>query len=171
MAASRAGSRRNSASRRRISSFHSGILNSCDAAYGGYKLLPALPLFGEHLGSLGRQAIIAAAALAGLFHPAALNPAILFKAVQQRIKGGHVEAEGATGTRFDQFANVITMARLVFDQGEDQQLGTAFFPFTVVLGDLHMWQFHICHSYRSRVKWMAGERGRGRLRAGVAQRN
>src|SRR5262249_62043945 len=63
-------------------------------------------------GARRRQPVVAAPALAGFFDPAALDPAALFEAVEQRIQRSDTELEGAARPRPDQLAQVGTGARL-----------------------------------------------------------
>ena len=104
------------------------MFDSCDAGDDGDEILPALLLGAERFAALRSQAVIAAAALIGLFHPAAGDPALLFEAVEQRVEGGNVEAQGAAGAELNQLGDVVAVAGLVFEQGEDEELGAAFFP-------------------------------------------
>src|SRR4051794_33521088 len=116
------------ARRRRTRFLKSGMFDSRNAADGGHEFFPALLLRVEHLATLGRQAVVATAALFGFLDPFALDPALGFEAVQQRVERSDVEAEGAAGADLDQFRDVIAVARLGFQEGEDQELATALFP-------------------------------------------
>ena len=62
------------------------MFDSRDAADGGHEVFPALLLGAKRLASLRGQAVIAAAALVRLFRPLALDPALLFESMEQRVQ-------------------------------------------------------------------------------------
>src|SRR6185503_15214169 len=97
----------------------------------GGKALPAPALFGEHLAAGPRDAVVAAAALSGLLHPPAADPAAPLEAVQQRIQGRHREAHVPARARLDQLRHLVAVAGPVLDQREDHQLGAALLQFAI----------------------------------------
>src|ERR1051325_6610731 len=101
---------------------------------------PAPPLCGERLPALRGEPVVAAAALAGLLHPAAGDHAALLEAVEQRVERGDVEAEDAAGAGLDQLPQLVAVAGLVLQQGEDQELGAALLPDPGRHQEPHMWQ-------------------------------
>src|SRR6185312_1234674 len=107
------------------------MFQSCNALHGSHKFKPGITLLLQDLASGGRELVIAAAALACFFHPAALDPAALLQSVQQRIKRGNVEGERAVRLLLNELADFIAVARTGFQQGEDEQLSAAFLEFTV----------------------------------------
>src|SRR6185312_15914710 len=107
------------------------MFQPCNALHGSYKFKPRVALLLQDLASGGRELVIAAAALAGLFHPAAKDPATLFQPVQQRIKRRDVEGERALRLLLNELADFIAVARAGFQQGKDEQLSAAFLEFTV----------------------------------------
>ncbi len=44
----------------------------------------------------------------------------MFETVEQRIQRGNMEAQGTAGAVFDELADVVTVARLVLEQGENE---------------------------------------------------
>src|SRR5262245_13871273 len=94
----------------------SGILQPRDPVDRRDERLPGAALRGQHLLTFLRQAIVAAAALPGLLHPASLEPAALFETIEQRIEGCDVEAQDSVRTHLNQFPDLITMARAGFNQ-------------------------------------------------------
>src|SRR4029079_4432541 len=106
---------------------HSGIFDSSDAADRLDELAPGVALGLEHLGAGRGEPVVAAPALAGLLDPAALDPAALLEAVEERIQMSDTEAEAAARPGFDQLAQVVSVPRLILDERQDQQLGAAFF--------------------------------------------
>jgi hypothetical protein len=87
------------------------MVDSREEAHRVHERLPGVPLPRQHAAAFGGQAVEAAAALAGLFHPLALQPAAFFQAIQQRVERGNVELELAGGLRLDPLADLITDAR------------------------------------------------------------
>src|SRR5262245_10811018 len=131
MSARRAGARCSGARRRSIARRKSGILDARNAIDGGHEFTPRPALRFEDAGARGREAVVAAAALAGLLDPAAVNPAAFFETVEQRIERRDAELEHAAGAQLDQLAEVITMPRLVFNEGEDQEFGAPLFQLAI----------------------------------------
>ena len=70
------------------------------------KSFPPLALLREHLPSLSRQAVIAPAALTGLLHPRAGEPAAALEAIEQGIKGGDLEPERALRPLLDELRKI-----------------------------------------------------------------
>jgi len=93
-----------------------------------HKCLPTTALRGQNLLALGRQAVIAPAALAALFHPSPLNPSAFLQALEQWIEGGNTEANGAAGALLNEFGNLVAVSRPGLDQRQDQKLRTDFLP-------------------------------------------
>ena len=79
-----------------------------------------------------RQAVVPAAALAGFFDPASVDPAALLQAVQQRIERCDAEFHRAGGAVLDQLADVVPVAGLVLDERKDHQLRAAFFQLRIL---------------------------------------
>jgi hypothetical protein len=73
------------------------MVESRDAVDGFGELAPRFALRCQDAGAGRREAVVAAAALAGFLDPAAEDPAALLEAVEQRIEGGDAEVEGAAG--------------------------------------------------------------------------
>jgi hypothetical protein len=87
------------------------MFNLRDAVDSLDKHLPATTLRSQNFSPLWRQAVIAPPPLPALLHPSALNPTALFQPIEQRIERRRVEAERPSGTLFDQFADVVAVAR------------------------------------------------------------
>src|SRR5262245_3548029 len=107
------------------------MVNSGDEAHRGHERLPGVPLTGEDTASLRREPIESAAALAGFFHPAPLQPAALFEAIQQRIQRRDMEFQLAAGLAFDQPADLVAMPRALLDNRQDDQLRRPLFQLAI----------------------------------------
>src|SRR6266705_3064571 len=113
--------------------FHPGDATDC-----GDELAPCIALRGEHLRALRREAVVPAAALAGLLDPPAVNPPALLEAIEHGVERGDAERENAARSGLDQLAEVVAMARLVLDERQDQELSTPLFELAVEAGRLHV---------------------------------
>jgi hypothetical protein len=74
----------------------SGLHDSID---GADEPFPSRSLLREHLPSGGRDAVVAATALAGFLDPAPGDPASLLEAIEQRIQRRDAEAGYSDATR------------------------------------------------------------------------
>src|SRR6516164_11455602 len=108
-----------------------------DSVDGADEFLPAEALLRENPLSFCRKAVVPSPSLIGLFDPPPQNPTAVLEPVQQGIERGNVKIERAAGAQLDEFANVVTMAGLFVQQGENQQLSATLFPFV-------RYRFHIC---------------------------
>src|ERR1051325_314041 len=115
----------------RMSPGQSGMLHSGNPADRENELAPGVALRGEHVGADGRQTVVATAALSGLLDPAAQNPAALLESVEQRVQRRDAELQQAAGSQFDQLAQLVAVARLVFEERQDEELGTALFQLAI----------------------------------------
>src|ERR1044072_5086714 len=106
------------------------MLNSGNAVDRFDKLLPTVALCGQHLPTFGSQAVITTTALARLLDPPPLNPTTAFESIKQRIKRSDIETQPPFGALLDQIPDVIPMPRLVFNEGEDEQLRTPLLQLT-----------------------------------------
>src|ERR687883_1594761 len=98
------------------------MLHPRDAVDRQHELAPRTALGREHLPPLAREAVVAAAPLAGLLHPPPLDPAAPLELVEERVERGHVEPEHAAGAGLDQLAQLVAVPRLVLEQRQDHQL-------------------------------------------------
>src|SRR5688572_13369420 len=87
---------------------------------------PHAPARAEHLAARRREAIEAAAPLAGFFHPAAGHPALFLELVEQGIERGRLEAELAARPRLDDLRQFIPMPIRAVENRQHQELGAAF---------------------------------------------
>src|SRR5579872_5538044 len=60
--------------------------------------------------------------------------------------------EGAVGARLDEFRDIVAVAGLVADEGEDEELGAAFFPLAIVGVGSHILTSNIWHIHNDAVK-------------------
>ena len=100
-------------------------LKAGDAIDSGHEIAPPRSLFRENLPSRPGEAIVAPAALTRFLDPLAFQPATFLEAVQQRIQSGGTEPKRPVRSRFDQLADLVTVALSRFDERQDQQLGAA----------------------------------------------
>src|SRR3954453_9194412 len=107
----------------------SGVLHDGELSERGDEPRPVGALLGEHLPAGLGDAVVAAAALAGLLDPAALDPAAVLEPVEGRVEGGEREAQPAIGPLLDQLRDLVPVVALVFDNREDDQLGAALLRF------------------------------------------
>lgn len=91
------------------------------------QLVPVRPLLGEHLAARGRQPIVAAAPLAGLFDPFPVDPPTTFHPIEHRIQRRDVEPKDAAGAIVDQLSDFVPMSGRAFEDREDHQFGAAAF--------------------------------------------
>src|SRR5712692_6064657 len=136
-----------------------------DVVHGAHEVAPDAELLLEHFSAVHGQPVITPPALAGLLHPAAVDEAALFEAVEQGIEGSDVEAQDAAGAGVNQLAELIAVPRAVLEQRQDEQLGAAFLQLAVEhLGS------NICHSdicWSQRTKMSRGKSFARRQRTGV----
>jgi hypothetical protein len=69
-----------------------------------------------------------------------------------------MKLKSASGAELDQFGNVVPMARLIFEQREDEKFSAPFFPFGVWRRWRHIVRSHILDARVSELltpKWMA----------------
>src|SRR4029077_12068638 len=120
ISASRAGGRFNPVNCFLTWSFHSGMFHSCDAAHRVDKLPPTLALLNESFLTLRCQAVVTPPLLIRFFDPTAKDQASIFEPVEQRIERGNMEAQDAARALFDELSDVVTVARLILEQRENQ---------------------------------------------------
>ena len=113
--------------------FQSGKIESRDALDGFDELPPTLLLGREHLSSLGGYPVVSPSTLSRLFNPFALDPTASFESVEHGIKRGDLKTQRPLGTAFDQLRDLVAMTCAGLYQGENEQLGKAFFEFAILL--------------------------------------
>src|SRR5262245_6101015 len=112
-----------------------------DPQHRGHELVPERALTPERLTAAGREPVVAAAPLAGLFQPAAGDQAAGFEPAEQRIERGDAIAELAAGALLDQPADFIAVPRPAGEQRQHQELGAALLQLAAQhrpLGSLHL---------------------------------
>ena len=68
----------------------------------------------------------------GVFYPTAAQWSTLtVEPVEQRVQRGDAEFQQPSGSGLDQLAQVVSVARLVFEEREDQQLRAPFFQLPI----------------------------------------
>src|SRR3954467_3173314 len=105
------------------------VLAAGDLGQRGDEAAPVGALLDEHAPPRVGNPVVAAAALAGLFHPPALDPAAIFEAIERRVERGERELQAAAGPLLDQLGDLVAVMALVFDDGENHDLGAAFLGF------------------------------------------
>src|SRR5258706_4066230 len=110
---------------------HSGMFDSGVSVDGVGELAPRAALRREDARTGGGQPVVAAPALARFLDPAADDPAALLEPVQQRIQRGDAEFQHAARSRLDQLAQVVAVARLIFDERQDEELGAPLLELAV----------------------------------------
>src|SRR5215831_17707630 len=97
-----------------------------NAADCGDELLPALSLCLEDRESFSRDRVVAPASLPGALDPSAHDPPAFLHAVEQGIQRRDVEREYAVRPRLDELRQLVPVPRFRLEQGEHEELGTAF---------------------------------------------
>src|ERR1051325_11170906 len=145
MSAARAGSRSSGPSVARTragqSRCMSGLAQPRHAVEGGEEAVPAAALAGECFFTLRRETVEAAAALAALLDPAALDQAATLEPVEDRIERGDVELQRAAGSPIDQLGELVAVAVVLLEERHDQHFGAALAQLAV---GRHRWS-----AYRS----------------------
>src|SRR5580765_645329 len=88
--------------------------------------LPHRAFAGQLLAAGRRQFVVPPPALAGFLHPAAFDQAIIFESIQRRVERGDLVGERALRLLADEPADLVTVPRAIFDEGEDQKVCRAF---------------------------------------------
>src|SRR5262245_42603042 len=145
--ASRAGVSRSDASRVRRSALQLGMVDPRQQAHRLYERLPVIALPGEHAPAFGGEAVEAAAPLAGLLGPPALQPAALLEPVEQGIERRDVELEAAAGALLDQLADLVAVAGARLDHRQDDQLRGALFQLAIEHPAVNSSHSYICYSH------------------------
>src|SRR5262245_46804257 len=107
----------------------SGLPESGDAIEREEELLPDRAFAGEALVAGGRQAVVAAAPLAGLLDPSPLQESVVLEAVEGRVERGDVVAERPLRSLDDQASDLVAVAGPLFDERQDQEVGGALLLF------------------------------------------
>src|SRR5262245_18858495 len=119
----------------------SGTFDSRDPTDRVRDLTAGVALRLQHLLAGWREPVVPAPALARLLDPAALDPAALLEAIQQRIERRDAELQHTARARFDQLAEVVAVARLILDERQDEQLRASLLQLAIEHSG-----FHVLHS-------------------------
>ena len=119
------------ARRLRTSAFQLRMSGLRDTVHRRDEPLPSRSLACEHPSSGGGDAVIASPPLTGLFDPAARDPATLLESIEQRIQRRDPESDRSLGLLLDDLADFVSMTRAMFDERQNQQLGTAFLQLAI----------------------------------------
>src|SRR5204863_4841049 len=93
------------------------------------------------------DAIVAAAPLSCLLDPSPFDPAALLEAVERGVERRQGEAQAAAGAGLDQLGDRVTVAALVLDDRQDDDLGAAFLGFVERSACRHVQLPYIVDSY------------------------
>src|SRR5688500_6931635 len=104
-----------------------GRLDAGDQRERRDEAAPVFSLRSQYGAAAVGNAVIAPAPLAGFLHPAALDQAALLEAIQRRVQRRHGEPDRAVGSELDLPADLIAVMVGLVDQGEDEEIGAAFF--------------------------------------------
>src|SRR5688500_10364341 len=118
--ASSAGVSRAVASRRRISSFQSGMLDSRHVGDRAGELDPALAVCLELSLPVRSQPVEPPPPLAGLLDPSAFDEPLPLEPVEERVERCGVNAHDALRPLLEQLAQLIPMPLLGLEQGENE---------------------------------------------------
>src|SRR5690606_26768219 len=102
-----------------------------DEAHRVDEARPGFALAREYAATFRGQRIEAAAPLAGLLDPAALQPAALLQPIQQRVQRSDVKADAARGAVLDQLADLVAVSCACLDDRKDDQLRRALLAFAI----------------------------------------
>jgi hypothetical protein len=94
-----------------------------DAMERAEQLLPVRPLRRQHPAAVRGQPVVAAAALAGLLHPLAVDPAAPLHPVEHRVERGDVEAQDPARPLVDRPGDLVAVPLPLLERGEYEQLG------------------------------------------------
>jgi len=118
------------------------MVDSRDEAHRVDEGFPGLALAVEDAAALSGQTIEAAPSFAQLLYPPPLEPPAFFQPIQKRVERRDMEFQLPGRTRLNELANLVSMTRTWFDDGEDDQLCRAFLQFAVEHADVYR-----CHNY------------------------
>src|SRR5687768_1456569 len=103
----------------------SGVFHPRDLSEDADEPCPVLTLRGEHFPACVGNPVMPPAPLPRLFDPAARDPAARLHAVKRRVQRRQRERQHAAGSKLDLAANFVPMQAVVFDEGQNQELGGA----------------------------------------------
>src|SRR6476659_11013782 len=95
------------------------------------ELFPCALLPLEHGSALGGEAIEPPPPFDRLLRPSSADEAAGFESTQDRVQRSDSEGQTPVRSRFDESADLVAVARPMFEQRQDQQLGAAFFQLVV----------------------------------------
>src|SRR3954465_5940421 len=125
MSASSAGASCASRSRLAISSPQSGILDSCELSDGAHEVHPLASMAAQEALARRHDPVIAPPPLRRFFYPSPFDEAVVLQTVEQGIQRRGVHAQETIRSLLEELAQLIPVARLRLEQGEDEERGRA----------------------------------------------
>ena len=107
-------------------SWHHAGLDAGDLRQRRDEAGPVFALRRQHRAAAVGDAVIAAAALARLLHPSALDQRALFEAIERGVERRHREVHRAAGSQLDLPPDLVAVVIRFVDQREDEEIGAAF---------------------------------------------
>src|SRR5262249_5436351 len=101
------------------------------------ELLPLAALRGEHVAPSGGDGVVATPSLTGLFDPPTPDPLAFFELIERGVEGREVERQRRAGSRLDQFGELVSVPRLVFEEGQHDQFRCPFLRFADRASNFH----------------------------------
>src|SRR5215203_2422528 len=129
MRASRSGTRSGSESRDRTNAVQSRTGDPHDVVDRVDVGLPGGALAGEDVTPLRGQPVEAAFALTGFLHPSTFDQSAVLEPEQGGVERRQGKGQASARTGLDQLPDLISVARPIFDQRQDQHLGAALLQF------------------------------------------
>ena len=137
----------------------------------GNELPPFLALGREHGASFGRDAIVAAAALARPLHPSPANQLALPEPVERGVERREREMQRAAGTLLDLARDVVAVQIAIVDEREDQRSALPFFAESMAVRSSRRASIYRNASYsKAEVRCRQKRRLRPQSRAGERDR-
>jgi hypothetical protein len=107
------------------------MCDSCHPRDRSNKVAPIAALSRKHFPAGSGESVITPAPLAGFFDPATADPSAAFQAIQEGIERTDIEMEDTARPQLDQLADLIAMARSIFEERQDKELSAPFFQFAI----------------------------------------
>src|SRR5262245_48923428 len=115
--------------------FQSGMARSDDPVNRCCEGLPRLSFGLEKTAPLRCDAVIAAPLFAFAFDPRALDQTAILPQAQNGVQSRDPNLQRPLRARFDQFANLVAMARPLFNESQNQEFRASFFELAAKHGE------------------------------------